>query len=279
MDISVNSSGKFSVDSSVDTIDIRSLPSVRFAHAYQADSYRNRFPVMTGVIEVSCIVEGELYLKTGAEELRAGEGDILCLLHAESAEVCAPAFHAHHTVSAALDWEVKRDSLSGLLLPAVTPAALGTDEIRRIIDQLVYQRPSFGESPIRSASLFLSILCEIDRCSRSAGQFLSGEMVYADKARKYIGQHIHEAITQAEVAAHLGISPGYLCSVFKKAQGISLMQYINRTKLTAIHGLMETEHLKLYEAAALYGYTDANYVSRLYRKLYQHNISDRPQKP
>ena len=39
---------------------------------------------------------------------------------------------------------------------------------------------------------------------------------------------------------------------------------------------MEKENLKLYEASQLFGYSDANYVSFLYKKMFGRNITDKP---
>jgi len=64
-----------------------------------------------------------------------------------------------------------------------------------------------------------------------------------------------------------------LCSVFKKVEGISFQKYVNYEKLEAIKNLMEKEPVHLYEAAALFGYTDPNYVSRLFKKYYGYNIT------
>ena len=52
------------------------------------------------------------------------------------------------------------------------------------------------------------------------------------------------------------------------------MYYINRMKLDKIRLLMKNEHMNLNRAAALYGYTDPNYVSRIYKKYYGKNITD-----
>jgi YesN/AraC family two-component response regulator len=38
---------------------------------------------------------------------------------------------------------------------------------------------------------------------------------------------------------------------------------------------MEKEPVHLYEAAALFGYSDPNYVSRLFKKYYGYNITDK----
>ena len=51
------------------------------------------------------------------------------------------------------------------------------------------------------------------------------------------------------------------------------MQFVNRVKLSSIRMLMAKENLKLYEAAQRYGYSDANYVSKLFKKYYGINIT------
>ena len=51
------------------------------------------------------------------------------------------------------------------------------------------------------------------------------------------------------------------------------MQFVNRVKLSSIRMLMAKENVKLYEAAQRYGYSDANYVSKLFKKYYGINIT------
>ena len=67
-----------------------------------------------------------------------------------------------------------------------------------------------------------------------------------------------------------------ICTVFKRTEGTTVMRYINRTKLENIKALMEHNNLRLYEAAALYGYADPNYVSRLFKQLFGYNITEKP---
>lgn len=56
------------------------------------------------------------------------------------------------------------------------------------------------------------------------------------------------------------------------------IKYPARKNLCEIRTLIERKHMNLNEAAALYGYADPNYDSKLYKKLFQHNITDKPVK-
>jgi AraC-like DNA-binding protein len=66
----------------------------------------------------------------------------------------------------------------------------------------------------------------------------------------------------------LGITPEYLCTVFKKSTGETVMRFVNRLKLNGVRSLMESERVPLYNAAEHFGFSDPNYVSRLYVKLF-----------
>ena len=52
------------------------------------------------------------------------------------------------------------------------------------------------------------------------------------------------------------------------------MRFINETKLTGIRLMMESKGIPLHQAAAQYGFSDANYVSRLYKKYYGRPITE-----
>ena len=104
---------------------------------------------------------------------------------------------------------------------------------------------------------------------------LPSEEMYVHRAKDFIHKNIRFPLTQTAVAEHLGISSGYLCYVFKKTEGITVMRYVNTAKLDGIKALLDNESIHLYEAVELFGYTDPNYVSRLYKKLFGYNITDK----
>lgn len=258
------------------TIEFDSLPIIQFAHMYQAERYENTIPPIERRIEVCYVDEGCLTILCDGGTVVAEKGDILCSCFNDNVKVFAPQFHRHYSIGITVDWRSLTDNFNGLFLPRVTRHSNETAVIGEWIKELIFNQSTYTASPTKSAATALELLCRIDEYNRQKKTFeVSGEALYTQKAKRYVEQHLYEPITQSEIAEVLGISSGYLCSVFKRTEGIPLMQYINKTKLMSLRDLLLRENVHLYEAAEMFGYSDPNYVSRLYKKLFGYNITDR----
>lgn len=261
----------------MNTIEISSLPQLLFSHVYRAQQYKNSFPVREQHLEVSYLAEGELCITVGDETFRAKKGDVVCFLQDAPTSVLAESVHCHHTVGFTVDWRRSDQEQSSLLLPTVLPSESNPANICRGIDDIIHNHILYMTSKAQGAAKILELLCGIDTCARKLQtQHLSGEMLYVRRAKQFIQQNIHAAIQQKDIAEHLGISPEYLCAVFKKTEGTTVMRYINKIKLDNIKGLLDHTSIRLYDAAAMYGYSDPNYVSRLYKQMFGYNITDKP---
>lgn len=256
------------------TYELETLPCVTFAHVYHAQSYFNTFSDRKNALEISYISAGSITVELDGTEYEAHKGDVVCLPYDRTQlRIRANAYHEHHTVYAQVKW-ARLNHANGLYLPLITPARFNTAAPQAIIRQFVHDPLLFKNSPTKGAAKFLELLCEIDRCNRKQQMpHLPSEALYTQYAKEYVQKNIHFPITQKSAAAHLSISPEYLCSVFKKTTGLRFMQYVNTEKLEAIQALMAKEHIHLYEAAALFGYSDPNYVSRLFKKYYGYSIT------
>ena len=258
------------------TIEVKTLPQVRFAHSYHAAAYYNSFPISEDRMEITFVAEGSVCVECNGKKYVAQKGDILCIPYSPyQIIVKSSAYHEHHTVQAAFQW-VLQDDTEGLYLPIVTPAHYNTKNAANLIEQLICNQLLFKDSPTRGAIVFLDLLYEIHQCNKRGEKLnVRGEALYTKRAKKYVQDNIHLPITQKSVAKHLAISPEYLCTIFKQNEGMTFMKYVNTEKLEAIKNLMEKEHLFLYEAATLFGYNDPNYVSRLFKKYYGYNITNK----
>ena len=256
------------------TVEFSSLPQVMFAHSFEADNYTNHIKKQTNRIELTYIRNGSFTSSTTEEEVVFSSGDLHLNLFDTNRTINAEEYHCHHTVSARIDMHLSSNMLQGLCLPLKTPASLVPNDVYRIIDDMIHLA---NEQPIdcsRSRAEFMTLLYLVDFCNRKAvNNHMSPSDYYITKAQEYISNHIHETITQRSVADYLGISSGYLCEIFKDAQHEPLMHYVNSIKLRNIEALLVNEDIKLKDACMLFGYTDPNYVSRLYKQYFGHNIT------
>ena len=251
---------------------LHSLPEIRFAHRFCDELYHGHIPQRESRIEISVITEGGFRVTQGQSTYTAVAGDIICNFYGSPMTVDTDAYHAHHTVG----FSVKYDVVPGRALPPlVLHGAERCETCRRLIDEIIR---SFALQPThtwKTAGLFLQLLDELDRCCDAQGdKGTPGEYRYVVQAKRYALEHISQPIRQSEIAAHLGITSEYLCNVFKKSEHISIMRFINETKLTGIRLMMESKGIPLHQAAAQYGFSDANYVSRLYKKYYGRPITE-----
>ena len=101
-----------------------------------------------------------------------------------------------------------------------------------------------------------------------------GNRRHCSRAKAYISAHLSEHIRVNDIAEALGISKNYLTNIFSESEGISLIEYINRLKLSRMTELMRKFHYTIAEAGEMVGFSDANYVSRIFPKYFGMTVSE-----
>lgn len=251
---------------------LRSLPEIRFAHRFCDACYHGHIPRREHRIEISVITEGGFSVTQDGKTYTAVAGDIVCNFYGSSMEVVADAYHCHHTVCFSVEYDV---TPGRALPPVVLHGAERREQCRRLIDEIIHSLALRPSHTWKTAGLFLQLLDELERCcGAQEREGTPGEDRYVAQAKRYVFEHMSQPIRQSEIAAHLGITSEYLCNVFKKCEHTSVMRFVNEAKLTGIRLMMESKGIPLHQAAAQYGFSDANYVSRLYKKYYGRPITE-----
>ncbi|WDM22730.1 helix-turn-helix transcriptional regulator [Paenibacillus polymyxa] len=75
-----------------------------------------------------------------------------------------------------------------------------------------------------------------------------------------------QAFRLEDVAASLGISPGYAQEVFRKVYGYSPRHYLSETKLHEAKVLIQQSNLPLNKVASLLGYSSLAHFSRQFKR-------------
>ncbi len=70
-----------------------------------------------------------------------------------------------------------------------------------------------------------------------------------------------------ELSREIGISPSYLCLIFKKTTGVTTIQYQNRIKIGKACDLLKSGEYNITGVAERLGFKDIYYFSRLFKKI------------
>ena len=86
-----------------------------------------------------------------------------------------------------------------------------------------------------------------------------------DKALAYIESHYMEEITLEKVSEHIGVSCGYLSSIFKKENDVSFVTHLRNRRINEAIKLLTTTDKKVYEVAENCGFQTPRYFSEIFK--------------
>ena len=188
------------------------LPSILFAHRFTSDRYTATLPPADGRIEITCITKGSLSVRQGGFSGKAAASDVMCNFFGSPLEADAPSPHEHHTVCF-----YSPQGFSYLhKIPLIVKSQQTFQKCLRLIDETIRLHTIYPSDTLRVAGLFFQIAGELLSACDGKGAVPS-DLLYAEKAKNYVYEHIYEMPDQRDAARSLGISPEYLCSVFRKA--------------------------------------------------------------
>ena len=86
-------------------------------------------------------------------------------------------------------------------------------------------------------------------------------------AKKYVQKNYKEKLTLAMISSDIGISQGYLSSVFKKTTGSNLNDYVNHVKIEKAKDLLGMHEYMMYEISDMLGFENPYYFSKVFKRI------------
>jgi two-component system response regulator YesN len=136
----------------------------------------------------------------------------------------------------------------------IVPFSLSHESIQNLISS-----PDIFSRRVRA---LLAALIEF-RDSRSAGRYQSVIV----KAREYIDENFSAPdISLYSTAAHVGISPNHLSTVFAQETGENFIEYLTKVRIERAKLLLKSTTMKSADIANETGFNDPHYFSFIFKK-------------
>lgn len=216
---------------------------------------------------------GAAYLETGKEPKKDAELEKILNEIGEKVINCESPVAAYKVVDKSV-WEIVKCELT-------------VDEILNYIYKMmisVYEtakRAGIEEDNITREKHFFEIVSRTDITLGAVREFIRQEIeeMFAKKASmlskdkmilqavRYIEKNYQDAgLTEQNIADFLYISASYLSKLFKQKTGKNINSYITEIRMKQAKELLRQPRYKLYEIAAMVGYSDGNYFTKIFKK-------------
>ncbi|THE13958.1 helix-turn-helix domain-containing protein [Bacillus timonensis] len=103
-----------------------------------------------------------------------------------------------------------------------------------------------------------------DRVNQNKKQLYSKPI---SDCHKYIFKHIYENLSLSILADYVSLNPKYLSNIFKKEVGMTISEYIQRSKIEEAIKLMTFSDYSLSEIYSLLNFTDQSYFTKVFKKF------------
>lgn len=93
-----------------------------------------------------------------------------------------------------------------------------------------------------------------------------GENLHIVKIKRYLLEHYTQTVTVEMAADEAGLNPVYCGALFKRQTGMSILEYLNRLRVSRARALLEYGGARVGEAAQQAGFKDPYYFSRVFTR-------------
>ncbi|MDO5541098.1 MAG: response regulator [Eubacteriales bacterium] len=163
---------------------------------------------------------------------------------------------------------VMKEAKNAGIFPA-TIILSGYEEFRYAQQALRYGARCYLLKPSRSSDILKQILEIADEISGTTQktEVDSTHSNLVELAKEYMEEYYNEELTLQRVADVVGISPGYLSTIFSQCLGTGFVDYLNQIRIEHACAYLKQRYFKTYEIAYKVGFQDEKYFTRVFKKI------------
>ena len=265
------------------------VPRIKWACKATVERYNWENSNKSNMIELSvCKAEMRTIVHTESNTVQEVEGSSVCCLvgdgkwksYAEdgiTVEVLSVAlsFDELSYTEKELDLEDAADE-NCILLPSMCLDA-ETDRFENLLYRIVeIHRENSAITNLACGAAALTLMMELDGAVRKRIRVKRDKYIhyYVDKAEAILNKRYSERITVKGVAAELGITPNYLCAIFKSSKGIGFGDRLLEIRMRRAEALIAEGELSDAQIAASIGYEEIGHFRKRFKKYFGVGIRD-----
>lgn len=143
------------------------------------------------------------------------------------------------------------------------------DEVQPEVEELYAQAARFEEfGPLGEFYFLTCVMRIIAYVNRYSLESLPAPSDFTAKCIGYINAHIAEPIHIDEICQAVNISKFHLCRRFKRATGLTVMEYVLKTRLTLAKNMLFNKNTTISEISRACGFSSLSYFCRVFQEEY-----------
>ncbi len=166
--------------------------------------------------------------------------------------------------------EVMQEAKRAGILP-YTMILSGYDEFKYCQQALRLGAKEYLLKPVRSSDILQMVNRVADELfgasEKAEIQPAEEKNHLVELAKEYVEEHYYENLMLADVAQKVGISAGYLSTLFQKQLSKGFIDYLNEIRIEHACTYLQQNYLKTYEIAYKVGFKDEKYFSKVFKKV------------
>ena len=216
-------------------------------------------------VDLTFVIEGEAEYVINNTPYHVCAGDMLCVPKGSIREASNGPENLMKCFSANFQLRDLDGRHRSLPLPMLFHIGLQPDIIALCQDLNVEWLRHIPGYRLKVRGIFLLILQRVLELT-----LFDSKLTYIDgrisKVARYIGDHFSEELKIGDFASQFNLNAAYFGTLFKNSMGMSFHQYLIKTRINNAEDMLRSGNYTVGEAAALCGFQDVFYFSRLYKK-------------
>jgi AraC-like DNA-binding protein len=223
---------------------------------------RHKFPYT----DITYIIQGSARYTINGIEYDLSAGDLLCLPENSIRE--GVTFHDRPMHCFSIDFRLRSENGALVKLPFPIVSRIGAKrDIISMFHTLYYTwRHKQTGYMLKTHGLFLLILHRFYELIVSNSDSTAGDF-RIKKVIRHIAEHYAEKLSVEKMAQLAGLNTSYFGSLFKKETGMSVNQYVIKTRIKNAENFLVSGEYKVEEVAMICGFSDVNHFYRHFKLL------------